>query len=84
MKTSIPKLLGINPALSTYDIPVFEKNLNSNIWGAANIDRTIHINKNLSKENKKHAVEHEMEPIKQFKIGEVAYGYDNKCSKFLR
>ncbi len=44
MKTSIPKLLGINPELSTYDIPVFEKNLNSNIWGAANIDITIDIN----------------------------------------
>jgi len=77
MKTSIPKLLGINPELSTYDIPVFEKNLNSNIWGAANMDRTIHVNEDLSKENKKHAVEHEMEHIKQFKKGEVAYDNSN-------
>ena len=76
MKTNIPKLLGINPELSTYDIPVFEKDLDKGHWGAANRDRTIHINKDLSKENKKHAVEHEMEHIKQFRNGTVRY--DNK------
>ena len=27
MKTNLPELLGINPELSTYDIPVFEKKL---------------------------------------------------------
>ena len=48
MKTILPELLGINPELSTYDIPVFEKKLPEGQWGAANMDRTIHINKNLS------------------------------------
>ena len=77
MKTSIPELLGINPELSTYDVPVFEKDLNDKIWGAANMDRTIHINEDLSPTQKKHAVEHEMEHIKQFKRGEVAYDNSN-------
>lgn len=76
MKNTIPKLLGINPELSTYDVPVFEKNLDEGHWGSANMDRTIHINKNISKKNKKAAVEHEMEHIKQFRRGEAAY--DNK------
>ena len=49
MKTSIPELLGINPELSTYDVPVFEKNFKDGHWGSANMDRTIYINKNISK-----------------------------------
>jgi|TARA_R100000027_G_scaffold19249_1_gene13961 Zn-dependent peptidase ImmA (M78 family) len=76
MKSNIPELLGINPELSTYDIPVFEKDLEKGHWGAANRDRTIHVNKNISDKNKKHAVEHEMEHIKQFRNGTVRY--DNK------
>ena len=75
-KTSIPELLGINAELSTYDVPVFEKDMPDNIWGAANIDRTIHINKDLTKKQKKDAVEHEKEHIKQFRNGTVSY--DNK------
>ena len=73
MKTSIPKLLGINSELSTYDVPVFEKELPKGQWGAANMDRTIHINKNISQKDKKAAVEHEMEHIKQFRSGEATY-----------
>ena len=34
MKTAIPKLLGINSELSTYDVPVFEKELPKGQWGA--------------------------------------------------
>ena len=47
MKTTLPKLLGINSELSTYDVPVFEKNLEKGHWGSANMDRTIYINKNI-------------------------------------
>ena len=43
MNSNIPNLLGINPELSTYDVPVFEKELPKGQWGAANMDRTIHI-----------------------------------------
>ena len=77
MKTNLPELLGINPELSTYDIPVFEKKLPEGQWGAANMDRTIHINKNLSQKNKKAAVEHEMEHVKQFRSGEATYDNNN-------
>ena len=77
MKTSIPELLGINPELSTYDVPVFEKNFKGGHWGSANMGRTIYINKNISKKNKKAAVEHEMEHIKQFRSGEATYDNNN-------
>lgn len=77
MKTNIPSLLGINAELSTYSVPVFEKDLPDGIWGTANIDRTVHINKDLNKKQKKDAVEHEMEHIKQFRNGSVSYDTKN-------
>lgn len=77
MKTTIPSLLGINAELSTYSVPVFEKDMPDNIWGAANIDRTIHINDDLTKKQKKDAVEHETEHIKQFRNGTVSYDTKN-------
>jgi hypothetical protein len=67
MKNDIHGLLGINKELSTYDVPVFEKNLGDGLWGAANNDRTIHINKKLNK--KQH--------IKQFRNGTVRYDSKN-------
>lgn len=77
MKNNIHGLLGINKELSTYDVPVFEKNLGDGLWGAANNDRTIHINKKLNKKQKQQAVEHEMEHIKQFRNGTVRYDSKN-------
>lgn len=77
MKSSVPKLLGINGDLSTATVPVFEvSKLPKSIWGVANMDKTIYINKNLNKKQKKNAVEHEMEHIKQFRNGSARY--DNK------
>ena len=77
MKSSVPKLLGINGDLSTPTVPVFEvSKLPKSIWGVANMDKTIYINKNLTKKQKKDAVEHEMEHIKQFRNGSARY--DNK------
>ena len=76
MKSNVPGLLGINAELSTYSVPVFEKDLPNGIWGAANIDRTIVIEKDLKPKDKKAAVEHEMMHIMQFKNGSVRY--DNK------
>jgi len=76
MKSNVPGLLGINAELSTYSVPVFEKDLPNGIWGAANIDRTIVIEKDLKPKDKKSAVEHEMMHIMQFKNGSVRY--DNK------
>ena len=77
MKNDIHGLLGINKELSTYDVPVFEKNLDDGVWGAANNDRTIHINKKLNKKQKADAVEHEREHIKQFRNGSVRYDSKN-------
>tara|TARA_Y100001937_G_scaffold48392_1_gene67537 strand:+ start:1367 stop:1756 length:390 start_codon:yes stop_codon:yes gene_type:complete len=77
MKTSISKLLGINAELSTYDVPVFEKNLPKKILGTANIDRTIYVDKRLSEKDKKDVVEHEKMHINQFRSGEVSYDSKN-------
>jgi hypothetical protein len=52
MNSTIPDLLGINEELSTYDVPVFEKNMPEKVWGTANMDKTIHINKDLNKKDK--------------------------------
>ena len=76
MKSSVHGLLGINAELSTYSVPVFEKDLPDNIWGSANRDRTIFINEDLNNKQKKDAVEHEMMHIMQFRNGTVRY--DNK------
>ena len=75
MKTDIHSLLGINKELSTYDTPVFEKNLGS-AWGVANNDRTIFVNSKLSKADKKHAAEHEHLHVMQMRMGLTSY--DNK------
>lgn len=75
MKSNIHSLLGINKELSTYNTPVFEKNL-GNVWGVANNDRTIFVNSKLSKKNKKHAAEHEHLHVMQMRMGLV--NYDNK------
>ena len=77
MKSSVPKLLGINGDLSTATVPVFEvSKLPKSIWGVANMDKTIYVNKNLTKKQKKDAVEHEMLHIEQFRNGSARY--DNK------
>ena len=75
MKSNIHSLLGINKELSTYSVPVFEKNLGET-WGVANNDRTIFVNSKLSKANKKHAAEHEHLHVMQMRMGLV--NYDNK------
>ena len=76
MRSNVPKLLGINAELSTYSVPVFEKDLPDGIWGTANIDRTIYIDKDLNPKQKRDAVEHESMHIMQFKNNTVRY--DNK------
>ena len=75
MKSDIHSLLGLNKELSTYSVPVFEKNL-GDVWGVANMDRTIYINKDLSNKNKREAAQHEAMHVLQMRQGKVSY--DNK------
>jgi hypothetical protein len=77
MNSNIPDLLGINEELSTYDVPVFEKNMPEKVWGTANMDKTIHINKDLNKKDKETVVEHETEHILQMRKGLVSYDSNN-------
>ena len=75
MKSDIHSLLGLNKELSTYSVPVFEKQL-GDVWGTANMDRTIYIDKDLSNKDKRAAAQHEAMHILQMRKGKVAY--DNK------
>ena len=74
-------LVGIDKETSTYNTPVFQKDLGGDILGEANNDGTIFIDKSLSGKEKIEAVEHEkvhlekaealngkMKPITQKKI----------------
>jgi len=77
MKSSIPDMLGINEKHSTPDTPVFEKDLGSNIWGYAQSNRSITINKNLNEKQKEQAVEHEKKHVVQMRSGKAWYDSNN-------
>ena len=77
MKTNISGLLGLNEEHSTIDTPVFEKNLGSETWGWADMDRTITINKKLNDQQKADAVEHENEHVLQMRSGEAWFDGNN-------
>ena len=49
-------LVGIDKETSTYNTPVFKKDLDGDILGEANNDGTIFIDKSLKGEKKKEAV----------------------------
>ena len=66
-------LFGYNEKLSTFDTPVFEKNLEPGIEAEANRDGTIFISKNLSTPAKAAAVEHEKVHMEQMRQGRLSY-----------
>mgnify|MGYP001198059151 FL=1 len=80
MKSSVPKLLGINEKHSTPDIPVFEKNL-GNTWGQADINRTVTVNSKLNEKQKADAVEHEKLHVMQMRQGKTWYDNNNVYHK---
>lgn len=67
------EILGINEELSTYNHPVFEKDLGPNIIAEANRDGTIYVNEHASPAQKKGAMGEEYEHLKQIGRGELQY-----------
>jgi hypothetical protein len=53
------EIFGINEELSEFGRPVFEKSLDNGVIAEANRDGTTFINKNVSAQQKKEAVDHE-------------------------
>lgn len=69
-------LFGYDEQTSTFDAPVFEKDLGDNVMAEANRDGTIFINKGLSAKQKKDAVEHEKVHLNQMQQNRLNYTND--------
>jgi len=70
---SFADLVGIDKETSTYNTPVFKKNLEGGILGEANNDGTIFIDKSLKGKNKENAVNHEKVHLEQMAQGRLQY-----------
>jgi hypothetical protein len=70
---SIGDLLGMNEELSSYNHPVFEKDLGPNIIAEANRDGTTFVNKNASEAQKRNAIPEENEHHCQMQRGQLQY-----------
>ena len=69
-------LVGIDKETSTYNTPVFQKDLGGDILGEANNDGTIFIDKSLSGKKKQETVEHEKVHLDQMGQGKLQYTND--------
>jgi hypothetical protein len=67
------ELVGIDKETSTYNTPVFKKNLEGGILGEANNDGTIFIDKSLKGKDKETAVNHEKVHLEQMAQGRLHY-----------
>lgn len=70
-------LVGIDKETSTYNTPVFKKDLNGGVLAEANNDGTIFIDKSLKGKDKEEAVKHEQVHMDQMKQGKLQYN-DNE------
>ena len=72
-------LVGIDKETSTYNTPVFKKDLEGDILGEANNDGTIFIDKSLKGKKKAEAVSHEKVHLEQMAQGRLHYD-DNQVT----
>lgn len=72
-------LVGIDKETSTYNTPVFKKDLEGDILGEANNDGTIFIDKSLKGKEKEEAVSHEKVHLEQMAQGRLHYD-DNQVT----
>ena len=66
-------LFGYDEQTSTFDTPVFEKDLGDQVMAEANRDGTIFINKGLSAKQKEDAIEHEKVHLNQMHQNRLNY-----------
>ena len=69
-------LVGIDKETSTYNTPVFKKNLEGSVMAEANNDGTIFIDKSLKGKDKKKAIAHEKVHLDQMAQGKLQYTDD--------
>tara|TARA_R100001463_G_scaffold60136_3_gene112569 strand:+ start:237 stop:590 length:354 start_codon:yes stop_codon:yes gene_type:complete len=67
-------MIGVDKETSTYDTPVFKKNLKDRgVLAEANNDGTIFIDKSLKGKEKQEAIDHEKIHMDQMKQGKLQY-----------
>ena len=69
-------LFGYDEQTSTFDAPVFEKDLGGQVMAEANRDGTIFINKGLSAKQKEEAIAHEKIHLDQMHQNRLDYTDD--------
>ena len=69
-------LFGYDKQTSTFDTPVFEKDLGGQVMAEANRDGTIFINKGLSAKQKEDAIQHEKVHLDQMHQNRLDYTKD--------
>mgnify|MGYP003656633777 FL=1 len=69
-------LFGYDKQTSTFDTPVFEKDLGEQVMAEANRDGTIFINKGLSAKQKEDAIKHEKVHLDQMHQNRLDYNKD--------
>ena len=72
-------LVGIDKETSTYNTPVFKKDLEGDVLGEANNDGTIFVDKSLKGKKKAEAVSHEKVHLDQMAQGRLHYD-DNQVT----
>lgn len=70
---SFADLVGIDKDTSTYNTPVFKKDLGGKVLAEANNDGTIFIDKSLKGKQKETAVSHEKVHLEQMMQGRLQY-----------
>jgi len=63
--------------ISNSNVPVIEKDLDSGVVAEANNDGTIYVDKDVSKNKKEEAIQHEMVHMDQIQRGDLNYDDDN-------
>jgi len=76
LPNTINSLLGLDPVTTTYSNPVFLKDLEGEVKGEANTDRTTYIDKDLSPRDRVEVKKHEDTHHEQMAQNRLAY--DNK------
>tara|TARA_A100000172_G_scaffold43684_2_gene26781 strand:+ start:756 stop:1106 length:351 start_codon:yes stop_codon:yes gene_type:complete len=74
---SLSELFGFNEKHSIQGSVVIEKKMPKNVWAQIDINGKIDLNKNLNKQQKKEAINHERQHLKQIRTGVLHFDMNN-------
>ena len=73
----ISELFNFNKEHSIQGSTVVEKKMPKNVWAQIDVNGKIDLNKNLNKKQKKEAVHHERQHLKQIRTGVLHFDMNN-------